>query len=292
MLAVGRDLEIGDVAVSADADARASGIGSGPEAGPVSALVCKMVRLDGAMRLEPQDDSLQLVVPIAGSINVAGSANPLGDHVLIGGDGEGIVLSGVTGQPALLIRLPRHLVQAAAYAAEGIPRRIGRIRLTLPLHDPANPLVQAIARMIGEGGSATEGLADDLVTALAAELLQHPQAPMIFSVASAVQRALDRVTLVNGDPVVLDDLLRAAGVTQVTLRRTIKETTGLSLSRLVHEARLEWGRLRLESHLESRSLSALADALGYRPSAFTRAYQRFFGETPTQTRTRAFVTAR
>lgn len=115
--------------------------------------------------------------------------------------------------------------------------------------------------------------------------------------AVRVSRSLTRAAahlVANPDtPCTAEELARIAGVTLPTLQRNVKRCLGISLARFVERERLTWLRERLMSPLESRSIALLAEASGYRrPSTLARSYQRLFGETPTETRARAFAASR
>lgn len=114
-----------------------------------------------------------------------------------------------------------------------------------------------------------------------------------FPVARSVQRAIDHVRANPHDGLSIHDLAQAAGVTAGTLRRNFRTCLGVSVTQLVQQIRLEWVRSRLESATESRSIGELSLAAGFGASGMlARAYQRRFGETPSQTRARAFAAPR
>jgi AraC-like DNA-binding protein len=79
-----------------------------------------------------------------------------------------------------------------------------------------------------------------------------------------------------------------AGVTPITLRKNFRACLDLSVTAFVQRARLEWAFASLATQNESRPISELAIAAGYRSSqAFTTAFQRVFGDSPSLVRSRA-----
>ena len=111
----------------------------------------------------------------------------------------------------------------------------------------------------------------------------------VFPVARSVQRAVDHLRAHPCHGLSIHDLAQVAGVTTGTLRRNFRACLGVTATQLIQQIRVEWVRSRLESATESRSISELSLAAGFgAPGMMSRAYQRRFGETPSQTRARAF----
>lgn len=254
------------------------------------------------LRLEPDADLIHVVVPIAGDVAVGAVREAdrlMPGHALVLLQSACVTLTARTATSLLLIDVPRADLQANCFARWHEPRRLGRANLVLPCGDVQERFGEAILSLSAihifrfrDGGRARACVGDAIVEALAEELRRRDRTDCVFPVAASVQRALVRMAEAGPEPVTDEDLVRAAGVTRLTLRRAIRETTGASLGKLLADARLDWVRARLQSNQESRSLGSLAEVLGFKPITFSRAYQRRFGETPTQTRTRAFTSAR
>lgn len=80
-------------------------------------------------------------------------------------------------------------------------------------------------------------------------------------------------------------LASRAGVTVVTLQRGFRDCLGMTVAAYGQGVKLDLARARLMCGWESRSMAQIAQQSNFRTVvAFTRAYQRRFGETPTQTR--------
>lgn len=262
----------------------------------------RLLRDGETLWLEPAQDLVQLVVPVGASVEVGSvrEADRLDPgQALVLAQASRALLSARASTHLLLIDVPRGELQARCFAVSGEPRRVGRANLVLPCDDVRQRFGEAILSLSAinifrfrDGGQARVCVGDAIVGALAGEMRDHEQADELFPIAASVQRAVERMRAVGAEPVTDDEVVRAAGVTRLTLRRTIRDVTGVPFVKLMADARLDWVRSRLQSNQESRSLSALAQVLGYNPVAFSRTYQRRFGETPTQTRTRAFKTVR
>lgn len=112
----------------------------------------------------------------------------------------------------------------------------------------------------------------------------------LLPATASVRRALERLC---ADPIgsSLDGLALVSGVTLARLQRNVRAYSGVTLLKLLMNARLDWVRERLESHEEARSIADLARVTGHSSTAvFSHAYKRRFGEAPTLTRARAFAT--
>lgn len=234
------------------------------------------------------------VVPVTGGVTVE---HPGGSHcigpgrallVVANGRGTSIRLSGAV---ALVAHMPRAAIQAAGYARTRQARKLGPGAHVLDFDDSSRGIADAVTRL-GEAVALGAPVTDDerraigevLIDDLVKSLLQAPIS--VFPPAASVQRALDRLEHWTCGTS-REEVARAAGVTRAVLARNIKETTGLTLSQFLMVVQLEWARGRLEGRYESRSIATLAQLAGFRTGqAFARAYQRRFGETPTQTRVR------
>lgn len=251
------------------------------------------------LRIAPIADTLQMIVPVEGA--VAGISGAIGVTTLANGDV--LLLSQMAAikcrftacSVLLVIDLPGCALQAATFAQRGEPRRLGQIARTLSSATRRPALARALARLahVYPGSGTQTGqmniVGSYLVAALIKDLCEQDAVHGGFPVAASVKRAITRLAEHDAEPVLLDQIVRAAAVAHATLSRAVKDTTGISLTNFVQHARLDWARDRLGNVRESRSLTALAAVAGYRPTVFTRNYQRRFGETPTQTRARAFA---
>jgi len=101
-----------------------------------------------------------------------------------------------------------------------------------------------------------------------------------------VNRAADYIAQHLAEPINLDDMSRAAGMSKFHLHRVFKENVGTTLGRYLGEARLK-AALHLLLAPETASMNALEVALqvGFEDaSAFSRSFQRRYGLTPSALR--------
>jgi AraC-like DNA-binding protein len=252
-----------------------------------------------AARFQASQSKLLVVVPVVGVAEVRGISGvervAVGDALVIG-QVLPVTLAAAVPSALVVLEICRSAVQVEAYARTALPRRTGRVSFVVDCSDPESPFAQAVASdsafRIRSAERTAAAVDRDAVAALAGEFCARSDCEGVFPLAGSVRRALDELAQPRNEAVSLEDVMRAAGVIHLTLRRAVKEITGISLAQLLLDARLAWTRARLGSDRESRSLSELAAALGLKPTAFARAYQRRFGETPSQTRSRAFQSAR
>lgn len=169
----------------------------------------------------------------------------------------------------ILATLPRSAIQARASADHGGARRLVRTVFVLG------------------AGTRLAGLAeanlviDAMVAGLADEYGIDEACPPSRSISLA-RRRLDADPARAWD---LEDLASGVGVTPVTLQRGFRDCIGATVAGYAQAIRLGEARERLTNGRETRPLSAIAHATGFASvTAFARAYQRVFGETPTRTR--------
>lgn len=104
-------------------------------------------------------------------------------------------------------------------------------------------------------------------------------------------RINEAVQLIMDDPAYpwsVEALAMAVGVAPATLRKNFRASFGVGLSDFICGFRLDWAHRRLTSGFESQPISQLAVAAGFRDGvAFTRAYKRRFGNSPSRARAEA-----
>ncbi|MDF0543749.1 AraC family transcriptional regulator [Sphingobium sp. H39-3-25] len=238
-----------------------------------------------AVSITPTETMVHVLVPLAGHAVIVGNGESHtlepGMALLVAGT-EKITSVWVAGSRALILHVPRASIQAVGSRVYGNSRRLAAIDCRFVLS------AQAIAHE-NPAELTEKRILDALVEALRAS----PREAALFPLARSVQRAVDHI---RANPVLswsIVDLAAVAGVTAGTLRRNFSTCLGMSVTQLVLQARIEWVRARLESVTESRSIGELSIAAGFGASGMlNRTYQRHFGETPSQTRTRAFRSRR
>lgn len=253
-----------------------------------------------AVSLNSTDAMIHVIVPITGSAVMVSN-----DQTFVLGAGSALLLAAcdrtatvwAAGSSALFLHVPRAVIQAEASSTSGGPCRLAAIdhlfAWSLDHMGASQP------RATVASSSAFSGLEDALLlekrtlTSLIATLQADAQAERLFPMARSVQRAVEQIRANPEHSWTIHDLAQLVGVTAGTLRRNFRTCLGVTVAQLVQQLRLEWVRAGLESVTESRSISDLSLAAGFStPAMLTRAYQRRFGETPSQTRTRAFRSPR
>ncbi|WP_447725933.1 helix-turn-helix transcriptional regulator [Sphingomonas koreensis] len=177
------------------------------------------------------------------------------------------------GGGVILAALPRNAIQARASASHGGARRLARAAFVFGADDGLAAL---------DAGHAREDAAiHAVVAALAAHYGIDDACPASRSISLARLR-------LDADPARawdLEDLARGVGITRITLQRGFRDCIGATVAGYAQALRLAEARARLASGRETRPVNAIAHAAGFASAtAFARAYQRIFGETPTQTR--------
>lgn len=248
-----------------------------------------------AVSLTPSDAMVHVILPISGNAVVVsnGETNSLavGSALLLAAVQRTAIVC-AAGSSLLFLHIPRAVIQAAASRSFGDPRRLA----------VADHLFQWSAEQMGASLPRTSALADlghsaiedtvlerRAIEGLVSTLRADAAADMLFPVARSVQRAVEQIRSNPQQNWTVHDLAQVAGVTPGTLRRNFRTCLGVTMSQLVQEIRIEWIRMRVESPTESRSINDIALAAGFgTPRMMSRAYQRHFGETPSQSRARAF----
>jgi transcriptional regulator GlxA family with amidase domain len=110
-----------------------------------------------------------------------------------------------------------------------------------------------------------------------------------LSLPPSLQRAMDHILSDPSGDCSDAALARTAGITIASLRRNFREHVGAPIARFVQNARLDWAKERLGHANETRSVQQLGIDLGFMAlGGMTRAYKLRFGETPSETRAKAF----
>ncbi|WP_164523280.1 helix-turn-helix transcriptional regulator [Sphingomonas koreensis] len=174
------------------------------------------------------------------------------------------------------LSLPRNAAQAWASEVHGGARRLARAAFVF----------QADAGLAALGNSGCESMqAGTAIQAVIAALASHEGIDVACPPSRSISLARRRLDADPSRAWDLDDLARGVGVTPITLQRGFRDCVGLTVASYAQRIRLSEARTRLASARETRPVSAIAHAAGFASvTAFTRAYQRVFGETPTKTR--------
>lgn len=227
----------------------------------------------------PDAASFVLVVPVRGYGEVAGEAQLTPTCATIFSR-DAAAITWAPGSDWIVMRCSRSAIQAQASAVYGGGRRLVRAVLSVAVPEGSGAL-----RSAAEGSRRGATPPSDLMKLL---VDQHGlDAVFPLSRAATFARAeLDRGA--EGGDWGLDDLARRAGVTATTLQRGFRECIGTTVSAYAKMVRLREARGRLVDLRESRPIAAIAVAAGFaNADRFARAYHQLFGETPTQTRSRA-----
>jgi AraC-like DNA-binding protein len=260
-------------------------------AGPVTAEISSFAEQQ-TMPLAPNPQIAQLIVPIRGGATVALQNDvhrvAVGAALLLA-QRDAVDCVWQAGSTGLVLQIPRTALQILAFQLHAEPRRLTSGALLFDRSSLNAAFEAAIAAFSGQRNP--DASAGDAIVAGVVTLLRQRRRtnPLLFPLAASVKRAIDHLRG-NVQHATQEHLARAAGVTLAVLRRNVRECAGVTLARLIQDAQLDWARDRLKSTHESRSIGQLAAASGVgAPGVFTRTYQRRFGETPTQTRVRAFA---
>jgi AraC-like DNA-binding protein len=250
-----------------------------------------------AVTLTPSDSLIYVILPLVGGV-VAATAEDTHEA----GAGEALLLARAErvscvwhpGSAGLVLHIPRAWIQAAAARLFDEPCRLAGAVSVFAWDDrpaflggpPFEPGLIDNSLRPAASVARQRVLCESLVHAIEKAGLGKAA----FSVAKSVMRALAHVRANPSGAWTVEDLAPVAGVTAATLRKNFRACLGLTVTQVVREARLQWVRDQLASTHESRSIAALAEAAAFGGAGvLARAYQQHFGETPTQTRARAFA---
>ncbi|MGI9361804.1 MAG: helix-turn-helix domain-containing protein, partial [Parasphingorhabdus sp.] len=239
-----------------------------------------------------------IVVPITGNAVVESKGDTqsvtleTGAALLLAADGGNVAVC-AAGSTVLFLRLSRAAIQAVASESFGNPRRLAVTDQVF-----GSSLLVAVASTFltadADVSRADEaGLEKQILTSLVNALDTAGDSAALFPVARSTERAVEYMTTDPTREWSAQELAPVAGVTAATLRRNFKTCLGLTITQLSRQLRLDWVYSRLECVTESRSISELSLAAGFGASGtLNRGYQCRFGETPSQTRARAFRSPR
>lgn len=223
---------------------------------------CKVGRADIAYRrharqctmsIRPSDASVHVVVALAGQAVVVGKARTFslaaGEALLLAGNDRTACIWS-DGARSLRLDIPRAAIQAEASIQLARPRRLAMIDCSFAWSATTLGGIDFHNPAAPVDRLSEQRVEKQMLADLVAALAARDDRDMLFPVARSVERAVQQM---RSDPT------------------------------------REWVRTRLESETESRSIRDLSVAAGFGASGMlNRAYQRRFGETPTQTRTRTF----
>lgn len=264
--------------------------------GPVVADIVNFTK-QRSVRITPSTNVVHLAAPFTGAmtaVNETGTQPVAPGTALLIGQRERTDCVWSAGATGLVLHVSRAAVQAQTFAAFQEPRRLGNVTLPLDISEPGSTLHAAISTvMMLSPAKENAATGDAIIAGLVDTLCLSEDTAGALPVAASVKRAIDHLRRDGELDCSLEKLARSAGITLPVLRRNFKDCLGITLTQFVLDARLDWGRARLTSSTESRSIAQLAVAAGLTGAGvFTRAYQRKFGETPTQSRARTFTTRR
>ncbi len=147
-----------------------------------------------------------------------------------------------------------------------------RRRGALHLVRPATP----------DGSETSDGIGKSMVAPLP---INRPVAPPRDVLVNLVR---NYVLAHIGRPITTAELVAVTGVSESSLRRAVASETQTLLAPFITNIRLDRAHALLSTNRESRSISALAAALGFNSTrVFSRRYRLRFGEAISETRRRA-----
>lgn len=248
-----------------------------------------------SLQLTPNATTVHLVVPLAGAAVAVSHQDsrqvPQGVALLLT-KRQRTDFVWTAGASGLILHIPVALLQQCVAASFSEPRRLAATphAFALTTTDELAKLVQAALRLAEGGEAAIAPGADRRLAETLIAVLRSGNEDEFFPISRSLQRASDFLMENPDTNCSPEELAGIAGVTLPTLQRNVKTCLGIPLSKFVEQVRLTWVRGQLTSDMEGRSMAQLAQACGYRTAAtLARAYQRHFGETPTQTRAQAFA---
>jgi len=174
-----------------------------------------------------------------------------------------------------------------------------RERLRESLHVRNASLIALSERIVAEmrtPGFASSIVIESLCSVVAIDLIRHFSAPRISGAAKGglpgwrLRRIEERVRA-EGPPPTLSELASLCGMSSRHLRRAFRQQTGRTLSDLVTEVRTSRAADLLAS--DALSLKEICHRLGFaHASAFSTAFRRATGESPSAYRARSQASRR
>lgn len=249
-----------------------------------------------SLPVTPGMSSARIVIPLRGTVVAV-----CDDQFLPAGPGAALILTRrhrtdciwSAESCGLILHVPIPLLQSCVASDIDEPRRLWEINHAFSLDGPSDETGEAIAAVVAAVETQSvpsEPDADKRLVAALVRSLQAAHGNDAFPVSRSLQRALNHLKAHPDSPCTTQELASIAGVTLTTLQRNVKMCFGMTLSRLVEQVRLDWVHERLGNPMENRSVGQLAVACGFATStAFSRCYRRRYGESPIQTRTRAYA---
>lgn len=243
---------------------------------------------------------VHVLAPLRGGLRVTGEDGvrtiAMGEALLVGRT-DRLICEWQGDAAALVLAIPRQSLQIAAFGLLRQARRLAAVNLVVDWdwtlagsRDAAQDYEAFTRALLDLDGAEAEGL---IARTLVASLVKAHGRDSALPTARSVQRALDSIANAPDLAWSVEQLAGMAGVTTAVLSRNFRLCVGVTVAQISRDARLDWLRGQLRSAHESRSIGQLAVAAGYATAGqLARAYQRQFGETPTQTRAQAFASTR
>lgn len=195
----------------------------------------------------------------------------------------------------LVIELPIDRLNAEISAALGEAHKLGSPTTMLDRLDDGPTLGLALKALLRPGQNPASPCEKE-AQVCSAGLFYHALAQLVVARAKGksvirVRSVSEAIRIIQRDParaIETEELAALVGVTAQTLRKGFRGSLGLSVKEYIQSVRLERAHDSLSSGRDSRTISEVAGAVGFAGgSAFTRAYAKRFGETPSLTRARA-----
>ncbi|UBS33760.1 AraC family transcriptional regulator [Altererythrobacter sp. N1] len=243
------------------------------------------IRSGRGMLLFPLVEPLVIVSP--GSRSTC----PVGAAVLISRTGTAGILHKADSL-GLAIELPIDRLNAEISAALGEAYKLGSLTIILDELDEVPTLGLALKALLRAAQNAPSPLKKE-TRVCSASLFYHALAQLVVGRAKdkavlRVRSVSDAMSIIQRDParaLETEQLAALVGVTAQTLRKGFRASLGLSVKEYIQSVRLERAHASLSSGRDSRTISEVANAAGFAGApAFTRAYVKHFGETPSRTR--------
>jgi AraC-like DNA-binding protein len=246
---------------------------------------------DGSsQRIFIAESRVLLVVAIANPVGVTAggfAAEIAPDHLAILAKPGAVDLDGPQGAACVVFDIDRSAIQIAATRLLQRPVRLAARNCVLDAPISGTSLGRMVFDSYRKAAlfENTNDFRMRLAEQVAARLRVDPFAGVSLRPALTVTRAIDHVAQHVGTRIDAATLAAATGVTARTLRTAFLTIMGVPVAAYVRDAQLRHARDRLNKAQDSRRIADIAHAAGFASAAaFTRAYQRLFNESPTETR--------